>query len=101
MKKYFKSLNLITLLSLLPSTVLAADPDVEALYNYVGQIYWRFALPIGVILTGFMIMYGGILYATSSGDSAKVGKAKEFIVEAIIGLTLLITAALILRTIVG
>ena len=82
----------------LPKVALA-DDDTEQLYSYIKAFYDNLLLPLGTILAGFVIMYGGISYAMSAGDPAKVQRAKEYIYGAISGLVLLICAALIVKTI--
>jgi len=87
----------------LPAVALAqetgADADVNQLYTFISGFYNGLLLPIGVVLAGLVIMYGGIVYATSGGDASKAQKAKEYIYGAISGLVLLILAALIVQTI--
>ena len=75
------------------------DPDVTQLYTYLGNFYNRLLLPIGTVLAGLVIMFGGISYAMSAGEPGKVQKAKEYIFGAISGEVLLIGAALIVKTI--
>jgi hypothetical protein len=75
--------------------------DVDQLTGLVKDWYYGLLLPIGVILAGIVILIGGIMYASSSGDAGKAQKAKEIIFGAITGLVLLICAALIVRTVTG
>jgi hypothetical protein len=87
-------------LLLLPVVAFAVeDPDVTQLYAYLGGFYNRLLLPIGTVLAGLVIMFGGISYAMSAGEPSKVQKAKEYIFGAISGEVLLIGAALIVKTI--
>lgn len=86
----------------LPSSALAApEDDLQAIYGLVQNWYVYFLLPLGTVLAGIVIIIGGIMYASSGGDSSKTGRAKELIFGAIIGLALLIGAALIIRTLVA
>ena len=85
---------------LLPVIASAAgDPEVSQLYDYLGSFYNKLLLPIGTVLAGFVIMFGGISYAMSAGEPGKVQKAKEYIFGAISGEVLLIGASLIVKTI--
>jgi len=69
-----------------------------ALPEYVEAIY-RFALIIsGVIVFGALV-YGGFLYLTSAGNPARMHDAKDQISSAILGLIILFSAYLILKTI--
>lgn len=56
--------------------------------NYLSDIY-RFSLNIGSSLAVLMIVYSGILYLTSRGDSTKINTAKEYTIGALIGLAML------------
>jgi len=95
--------KIIALAFLLTMPVLAVaedvNPDVEQLYNYVGGFYKTLLLPLGSILAGFVIMWGGVTYAMSAGDASKVGRAKELIVGAISGEILLLCAWAIVKLI--
>ncbi len=55
---------------------------------------------IGIIAVGFII-YGGVKYATSAGDSAKVKSAKDTILYAVVGLIVAILAYAIVNFVVG
>lgn len=91
----------VGLILLLPSFAFAAPgDDVDSLYALIKSWYSQFLLPLGAVLAGIVILIGGIMYAASGGDSTKTGKAKELIIGAITGLILLISASLIIRTIV-
>jgi len=78
-----------------------ADDDTDKIYDFLATYYNNLLLPIGTVLAGFVIMFGGIAYAASGGDPSKVQKAKEYIFGAISGLILLVGAALIVKTIVA
>jgi len=82
----------------LPSIAFAQD-DAQQLADFVAGIYNSFLLPIGCVLAGIMIMYGGISYAASAGEPSKVQRAKEYIFGAISGLVLLLSAAAIVSLI--
>ncbi len=55
---------------------------------------------IGILAVGFII-YGGVKYATSAGDAAKVTSAKNTIMYAVIGLIVAILAYAIVNFVVG
>lgn len=92
---FFIFLSLI----IFPTLALGAEDDVSEIYTYIGNWYQSFFLPVGTTLAGFVIMYGGIVYATSGGDTSKVAKGKELIFGAVSGLALLILAVFIVRMI--
>lgn len=93
---------LLLALAILPNIARAtSDEDLRALYGLVGNWYTGFLLPIGTILAGIVVLIGGIMYISSAGDSAKIGRAKELIFGALTGLVLLVCAALIIRTLIS
>jgi len=59
----------------------------------------NWAIGIGGVIALGVIVYGGILYTASAGNSSVKGEAKEWIKAAVYGLLLLIGAYLILNTI--
>jgi len=61
--------------------------------------FYSFALMIGGVLAFGAIVYGGILYAVSAGNSSRQSEGKEWIKSALLGLLLLAGAYLILYTI--
>lgn len=65
----------------------------------------RNALNITYFLAGviavIVIIIGGIMFATSSGDSAKVAKAKNMILYAVIGLVVILAAFVITSFVIG
>lgn len=77
------------------------DTDVEQLYNYVRNWYENLLLPIGSVLAGLVIIYGGILYSVSGGEPSKIQKGKEYIIGAISGEVLLLCVYLIIRQVIA
>ena len=65
---------------------------------YVSGFY-NFALMIGGVLAFGAIVYGGILYAVSAGNSSRQSEGRAWITSALLGLLLLAGAYLILYTI--
>lgn len=64
---------------------------VSTFYNYA-------LAAVGVAALG-AIIYGAILWITSAGAPGKISEAKDWITGAIFGVVLLVSAALLLRTI--
>ena len=58
-------------------------------------------LPIGAVVATVMIIYSGFLFVTAQGDPAKLTKAKESLLYAVIGSAILLGAYLISETIGG
>lgn len=103
MIKKIRSLALLIAVTA-PSITMAAaevDSDVAELYKEVGKWYNGLLLPIGAVLAGIMIIYGGILYSVSGGEPGKIQKGKDYIIGAISGLALLLGVWLIVRSIVS
>jgi len=78
--------------------VFLAQSGADLLYTYVGQIYKWAAGSIGIVAVLFLV-WGGIEISTAQGDSGKIEKAKERILQSLGGLVLLFLSALILYTI--
>ena len=82
-------------------TPVAIDADVAGLFDLVRSWYNGLLLPIGSVLSGLVIIYGGILYSVSGGEPAKIQKGKEYIIGAISGEVLLLCVYLIIIQVVG
>lgn len=54
------------------------------------------AVVVGALI---FIIYGGILWATSGGDKAKIDKAKRSITFSIVGLVVMVLAFVIVQTV--
>lgn len=81
-----------------PVQVLLAKSGAELLYTYVGAIYRWAAGTVGIVTVLFLVV-GGVQIAAAQGDSGKIEKAKERIIQSIAGLVLLFLSGLILYTI--
>ncbi len=78
--------------------VFFAQSGAQLLYTYVGQIYIWASATVGIVAV-FYLVYGGIQISTAQGDSGRIEKAKEKIMQSLGGLVLLFLSALILYTI--
>ncbi|MEK7652931.1 MAG: hypothetical protein AAB358_00385 [Patescibacteria group bacterium] len=67
---------------------------------FIGRIIQFFLGFLGIIFVG-MIIYGGFMYLTASGDSNKAGKAKNLIRDAIIGVIIVLAAYAIAYTVIS
>lgn len=65
---------------------------------YIARFY-QFALMIAGMLAFGMLIYGGIKYAVSRGNTAQIADAKDIIYQTLWGVALLLGAYLILYTI--
>jgi cytochrome bd-type quinol oxidase subunit 2 len=68
----------------------------EKVNSLISDVINIFSLIVGVVSV-IMIIIGGFQYITSSGDSNKVGTAKNTILYAIIGLVIVALAQFIVR----
>jgi len=77
---------------------VADDQKLGQLPRCVNQIYiW--SLGVGALLALLMMIAGGYLYMTSSGNAEQSTKGVEYIWGAVIGMAILFTAYVFLRTI--
>ncbi|MEO5499435.1 MAG: hypothetical protein ABIR46_02975 [Candidatus Saccharimonadales bacterium] len=65
------------------------DSGGNPILNLMLQIINFLAVGVGIAVVGGII-WGGLIYASSNGDSSKVQQAKTIIVNAVIGLLLFI-----------
>lgn len=98
-----KHYSLIILCWLLSTGIAraATDPSQasQKLLTEVDAIYKQLVLPIAAFLTGVMIVYSGILYASSEGQPEKIAKAKEYTMGAIAGFVLILVCGLIVKAV--
>ena len=80
-------------------------PDIETptttktfLPAYIEYIF-TWAIIIAGLLAFFALVYGGILYLTSAGNPSKMSDAKEQVIAGFLGLIILLSSYLILKTI--
>ena len=97
-----KSLIVVFSLTLLafPLLVFAQVNPIDAIctiLNYIKLIL----LAVGLSIAMIILIIGGINYITSSGDAEKAGKAKGMIVNAIIGVIIILLAAFIIGLVQG
>lgn len=74
----------------------ATNADESSFNNTLRRIVNILSAIIGVIAV-IMIIFGGLRYITSGGDSTKVGNAKNTIIYALIGLIIVALAQVIVR----
>ncbi len=87
-----------TLLEKLPGvggTSATESPDISTYFQWV----FAFGISLAGILAVLMIVIGGVQYVTAYGNPGQIGKAKDRIWQALLGLGLAIGAWLILYTI--
>ncbi len=63
--------------------------------QYINAVY-RYAIGLGIVLAVVMLMYAGIRWMTSLGDSSQVSDAQSMVQNAVLGLILLMSVYTIL-----
>lgn len=99
--------TLVYTLSLAPSSALAltiddasiidSTPSIKSIIINIITYILGFAAAIAVLL----LIYGGIVYMTSSGDEKKTTSAKGILTGAVIGLVIVIFASVIINLTTG
>lgn len=72
--------------------------DVPWLGNYIGGVY-EYAIGVAIVVAAVMAVIGGFQYMTAGGDAKRVSAGKDRIVNALIGIVLVLAAYIILNTI--
>lgn len=104
MRRIFSFLVIATLGTLPLSALAAASPTLtnplgtSDVREIVGRIISA-ALSVVGTLALLMFVYGGFLWLTSRGDVKAVGKGKETMTWAILGLVVIFGAYVIVRTV--
>lgn len=84
----------------IPGLVLnAGDGESSSLLaQYISGVY-RYAVSIVAIVSAIMFIYGAFLYLVSGATSQQIQKGKDIMLDAVVGLILVLSATAILRTI--
>lgn len=69
-----------------------------SLSEYIGSIIQYILSFLGVIFI-ILIIYAGFLWMTAGGDSEKITKAKDILINAVIGIVIILSAYIITTTI--
>ena len=80
--------------------ISGAKGDADTGKDFFKNIFNKVFVWSGIVAV-IMIVYGGIQYVTSAGNSAAVSKAKTTILYSIVGLLVVILAAAIVNVVVG
>lgn len=98
MKKFLP----VILLSLfiLPMVAFASTDPAYVICNIFDKVKTILA-SVGFGLAVIFIIYGGIKYMTSQGDSEKAGEARKLIVNALIGIAIILAAMFIITMVQG
>lgn len=75
-------------------------PQASADDNYAKRIFNE-AYAVAGLIAVVVIIVGGIQYVTSGGDPGKAAKAKNVILYAVIGLIIVLLAAVITNFVIG
>jgi len=88
MKKSIFAIFALVLLVLPTIAFAAVEDDICILLNRIKTIL----LVVGIGIAVILIVVGGIMYMTSQGDDEKAGKAKKLIINALIGVAIMLVA---------
>lgn len=88
MKKSIFAIFALMLLVLPTIAFAAVEDDICILLNRIKTIL----LVVGIGVAVILIVVGGIMYMTSQGDDEKAGKAKKLIINALIGVAIMLVA---------
>ena len=99
MKKFIPVIALVLIIFPLMAGAVGVDPEnaICVILNKVKMILAAIGLGLAVI---FLII-GGIQYMTSQGDDEKAGKAKKIIINALIGIAIILAATFMLNVVEG
>lgn len=98
-----KKLLPVVLLSLmvLPLFAFAAPVDPTSTLCNLFQKVKTILAAVGFVLAAIILIVGGIQYMTAGGDDEKASKAKKLIVNALIGIAILIAAVFLVNLVEG
>ena len=86
----------------LPAVASAqAQQDPQVVICNILEVIQNILLAFGLSIAVIFLIIGGIKYMTSSGDAEKAGSAKGMIINAIIGIIIIMAAAFILALVQG
>lgn len=102
--RFFLMIGIVSIVLLSPLAAYAQpqplfpDEPIGDNVNYATFIieFYEFAIPAGVLVATVLIMIGGVIWITSAGDQGRISKAKEFIIQPIIGVVILFGAYILL-----
>jgi len=77
-----------------------ADCTAEDLYTLIGNVI-RFALDFAAIIAVVIILWGGFLILISGGSTDRLSQGKGAITAAIVGLIIVLSAWLIVNTLIS
>lgn len=75
------------------------NPSINSIPTLIQVIIDDLVIPIGAVVAVLMIMYAGFLFVTSQGNTSKVGEAKNALINASIGVAILLGAKVLAEAI--
>lgn len=82
--------------------IVSAYPSGATEEKNIGEVAKKiidWALYFSAILAVIFIIYGGFLYITSAGDATQAGKGRTALVNALIGLVIIVLSYMIVQTV--
>lgn len=83
-----------------PSAISEATGGESSARDLIQKIINYFLGFLGFVAT-IMVIYGGVLYVTSAGNDDSVGKAKNIIMYAVIGIVIILLSFALINTVLG
>jgi type IV secretory pathway VirB2 component (pilin) len=90
MKKYIFTIVALLLL-VVPMVTFAQNTPENAICNVLNRVK-SILLAVGVAIAVIFIIVAGIMYMTAQGDEEKTKKAKTMIINALIGVAIMLLA---------
>ena len=85
---------------ILPLMVGAQVSAVHTICNIL-EVIQNILLAIGLGIAIMVLIWGGVQYMTAGGDASKVDTARKVILNAIIGIAIILAAAFIIAVVQG
>ena len=101
MKKLIPVLVLTLLVLPVVANAQQTYPDPIQTICDILEVVQNIILAIGLSLAVIFLIIGGIQYLTSSGNAEKADSAKKLVINAIIGIIIILAAAFILALVQG
>lgn len=94
----FKSQVTIPGSEFIANATTTLESNTGPIARYISAIY-NYGVGIVGIVAALMLMLGGVIWLTAAGSSTKIEQAKSIIISSLVGMALVLTAVILLKTI--